>query len=58
MITLFNRSFVRTTAAAGAWAVDLSWYTGSLCLLFAQTVGGLWLCWASVVMCLLLKRLT
>ena len=41
MITLLNRSFVRTTAAAGAWAVDLSWYTGSLCLLFAQTVGGL-----------------
>jgi phospholipid/cholesterol/gamma-HCH transport system permease protein len=41
MIALLNRSFVRTTAAAGAWAVDLSWYTGSLCLLFAQTVGGL-----------------
>ena len=29
-----------TLAAAGAWAVELFWYAGSLALLFAQTVGG------------------
>jgi len=42
MITRLGSSFLQTTAAAGAWAVDLCWYAGSLCLLFAQTVGG-WL---------------
>ncbi len=39
MITRLSSSFVQTTAAAGAWAVDLFWYAGSLCLLLAQTLG-------------------
>ena len=30
----------RTIAAAGAWAVELFWYAGSLSLLFVQTLGG------------------
>ena len=42
MITRFGSSFLQTTAAAGAWAVDLCAYAGSLSLLFAQTLGG-WL---------------
>ena len=40
MITRLQASFLQTTAAAGAWAVDLFWYAGSLCLLFVQTLGG------------------
>ena len=40
MIAQLNASLLQTTAAAGALAVELFWYTGSLCLLFAQTVGG------------------
>ena len=40
MIARLSSSFLETTAAAGAWAVDLFWRAGSLCLLFAQTVGG------------------
>lgn len=40
MITGFHASFLQTTAAAGAWAVELCWYAGSLCLLFAQALGG------------------
>ncbi|MBI3320915.1 MAG: ABC transporter permease [Candidatus Omnitrophica bacterium] len=40
MIERLNASFLQTTAIAGAWAVELFWYAGSLCLLFAQTVGG------------------
>ena len=40
MISSLNTTFLQTTAAAGAWAVELFWYAGSLCLLFAQTVGG------------------
>ena len=43
MITGLNASFLQTTAAAGAWAVEVFWYAGSLCLLFAQTVGGIFL---------------
>ncbi|MBI4342703.1 MAG: ABC transporter permease [Candidatus Omnitrophica bacterium] len=43
MIGRLNASFLQTTATAGAWAVDLFWYAGSLCLLFAQTVGGVFL---------------
>ena len=39
MITRLNASFLQTTAIAGAWAVDLFWYAGSLCLLFVQTLG-------------------
>ena len=39
MIGRLNASFLQTTAAAGAWAVDLFWYAGSLCLLFVQTLG-------------------
>ena len=40
MITRLNTSFLQTTAAAGAWAVEQFAYAGSLGLLFAQTVGG------------------
>ena len=40
MITPFHASFLQTTEAAGAWAVELCWYTGSLCLLFVQALGG------------------
>lgn len=40
MITRLSASFVETTAAAGAWAVELFWYAGSLGLLFVQTLGG------------------
>jgi len=40
MIARLNTSFLQTTAAAGTWAVERFWYAGSLCLLFAQTVGG------------------
>ena len=39
MIGRLNASFLQTTAAAGAAAVDLFWYAGSLCLLFVKTVG-------------------
>ena len=39
MIGSLNTSFLRTTAAAGAWAVELSWYAGSLALLLVQTLG-------------------
>lgn len=39
MIGRLNASFLQTTAAAGAWAVELFWYAGSLGLLFVQTVG-------------------
>ena len=41
MIARLNASFFELTASAGTWAVNLFWYTGSLCLLFVQTVGGL-----------------
>ena len=41
MIGRLNTSFLQTTAAAGAWAVDLFWYAGSLGLLFVQTLGHL-----------------
>ena len=40
MISQLHASFLQTTAAAGAWAVEQFWYAGSLCLLFAQTIGG------------------
>ncbi|MBI2093319.1 MAG: ABC transporter permease [Candidatus Omnitrophica bacterium] len=40
MIGRLSSSFLQTTAAAGAWAVDLFWYAGSLTLLFTQTLGG------------------
>ncbi len=40
MITRLSNSFLQTTAAAGAWAVEFSWYAGSLVLLFVQTLGG------------------
>ncbi len=43
MIGRLHASFLQTTAAAGAWAVDLFWYAGSLGLLFAQTLGGAFL---------------
>ncbi len=42
MITRLNQPFLQTTAAAGAWAVNLFWYAGSLCLLFVQALGGWW----------------
>ena len=41
MITQLQASLQTTLAAAGTWAVNLFWYAGSLCLLFAQTVGGI-----------------
>jgi phospholipid/cholesterol/gamma-HCH transport system permease protein len=41
MIARLSSSFLQTTAAAGAWAVELCWYGGSLTLLLAQTIGGL-----------------
>ena len=41
MITRLNTPFLQLTAAAGARAVELFWYAGSLCLLLAQTVGGI-----------------
>ena len=34
-------SFLRTMGNAGAWAVERCWHAGSLCLLFAQTLGGM-----------------
>lgn len=40
MITRLNTSFLQTTAAAGAWAMEQFEYAGSLGLLFTQTVGG------------------
>ena len=40
MIARLNASLLQTAAAAGAWAVDVLAYTGSLGLLLAQTVGG------------------
>ena len=40
MIARFQTPFLQTAAAAGAWAVGLFWYAGSLVLLFAQTLGG------------------
>lgn len=51
MITQLSAPFLQTTAIAGAWAVELCWYAGSLCLLFVQTLGVLaqslpeWLPW-------------
>ena len=39
MIGRLNASFLQTTAAAGALAVELFWYAGSLSLLFVQTLG-------------------
>ena len=39
MIGRQQASFLETTATAGALAVELFWYAGSLCLLFAKTVG-------------------
>jgi phospholipid/cholesterol/gamma-HCH transport system permease protein len=39
MITQLNTPLLQTAAIAGSWAVRLFWYAGSLCLLFAQTVG-------------------
>jgi len=41
MIARLQTSFLETTAAAGALAVELLWYTGSLCLLFLKTLGGI-----------------
>ena len=43
MITRLTAPFLQTTTAAGAWAVELFWSAGSLCLLFAQTLGGAFL---------------
>ena len=40
MFGRLTNSVLGATAAAGAWAVGLFWYAGSLSLLFAQTVGG------------------
>ena len=51
MIGRLNTSLLQTTAWAGAWAVDLFWYAGSLSVLLAQTLGVLartlqeWLPW-------------
>ena len=42
MITRLNVPLLQTIAAAGAPAVELFWYAGSLCLLLVQTIGG-WL---------------
>ena len=39
MITRLSTPFLQTTAAAGAWAVELFWYAGSLCLLLVQSLG-------------------
>lgn len=39
MIARLSTSFLQTTAAAGAWAVELCWYAGSLCLLLVQAIG-------------------
>ncbi len=39
MITQLRDPFLQTTGIAGAWAVELFWYAGSLCLLFVQTLG-------------------
>ena len=39
MIAQLNATFLQTTAAAGAWAVDLFAYAGGLCLLFIRTLG-------------------
>ena len=41
MIARLNSSVFQTTAAAGAWAVELFWYAGSLSLLLVQTVRAL-----------------
>ncbi|MBI2496064.1 MAG: ABC transporter permease [Candidatus Omnitrophica bacterium] len=41
MIIQLNASLFQKLATAGAWAVELFWYAGSLCLLFVQTVGGM-----------------
>ena len=40
MINRLLNPLLRLWAAAGGWTIDLFWYVGSLCLLFAQTVGG------------------
>ena len=39
MIGRLNASFLQTTATAGAVAVELFWYAGSLALLLVQTLG-------------------
>ena len=41
MVNRITDSVMHSTALAGAWAVDLFWYAGSLCLLFVQTAGGM-----------------
>ena len=43
MIGRLNASFLQMTAAAGSWAVERLWHAGSLSLLFAQTIGGIFL---------------
>ncbi len=52
MISRLNSSLFETTATAGAWAVEIFSYAGSLSLLFIQTLGG-WFTrrvrWAAVV---------
>ncbi len=40
MISRLGVPFLQATAAAGAWAVQLCWYIGSLALLLVQTIGG------------------
>lgn len=42
MIARLNVSFLQLTAKAGTWTVDFLEYTGSLWLLFCQTLGGCW----------------
>ena len=39
--TNVNITALRSVAVAGAWVMEKCWYTGSLCLLLAQTLGGL-----------------
>ncbi len=41
MIPQLQSAFLQTTTAAGTWVVMQCWHVGSLSLLFAQTVGGL-----------------
>ena len=51
MITGLGSSLLQLTEQAGAWAVEICWYAGSLSLLFVQTLGGLFtrpLRWHSV----------
>ena len=42
MLARLNVSFLQLTAKAGTWTVDFLEYTGSLWLLFCQTLGGCW----------------